>query len=776
MNKNILLAAIFITIVPFTFADPPGWTIKAVGTIADCQELEMSDTNIVWIDVGENSNEVFFYDGEKDNVTQITNNNLDEAQVKISDTYIVWQYHDGNDFEIALYNHKDQAITQLTDNNLSDSWPRISGNNIVWQGYDGTDWEIFIYDGNDITQLTDNIWGDYKPDVSGTNVTWHANPNSEDYEIFFYDGLEILQLTDNVHNDELPRISGPNIAWRRYDGNDYEIFYFNKDSNSITQLTDNDISEGNPQISDTCLLWTCGSESNLYDGQSITPLPVTSTARLSGSKVIWHCPDYLDIFIYDHVDGITTKLTNDDLRDFYSRISGNNVAWITTEYDPVSGKLVNNIKMATYTGCIAPSEADMNDDCKIDATDLNNIAGEWLSEPDTPPGFEYTRLTYSQVSDVFPQISGNNIVWREDDYFRPQILLHNLDSQITTEIGSGAFPVISGSNVAWIRSDEIFFYDGTTVKQLTDNDYIDGEQNTWQSLLSICGSRLVWAAEPNNLDQEIFFYDGNNIHRLTDNDINDQLPKVSESLVVWQRSNYFSHDSDSEIYIYDGQNTLRLTNNNLADEWPQISGSNIVWQYYDGSDYEILLYNHDANSITQITNNNHDDILPVINGSCIAWSGFDGNDWEVFYYDGTNIRQVTDNDYNDSEGHYTPAPKMSISETGTKLVWTTLWELFPAPGVVTEIRFYDAELDSIIPIDNNRWDRHPDISGNNIVWIADLPFQDSFSYEIQMAEYSPCFNPPPEDVNGDCKINLADFTTLASEWLLCGLDDPALCW
>lgn len=39
-----------------------------------------------------------------------------------------------------------------------------------------------------------------------------------------------------------------------------------------------------------------------------------------------------------------------------------------------------------------------------------------------------------------------------------------------------------------------------------------------------------------------------------------------------------------------------------------------------------------------------------------------------------------------------------------------------------------------------------------------------------------CITPPDMDFTGDCKVNLPDFVTFASEWLECGLDPPEACW
>jgi len=770
MNKNILLAALFITIVPFAFADPPGWEIEVINHNSICQgdALEISGSNVVWVGY----EEIYFYNGDTGQTFQVTDNCSLTAMPQISGSNIIWQC-DLIDDEIFFYKHQTQTTTRLTDNDYDDSSPRISGTNAAWQGFDGTDWEIFVYDGNDVTQLTDNDYDDYKPDISGTNVTWYADPNSDDFEIFFYNGTETIQLTDNAHDDELPRISGSNITWKGHDGNDNEIFLYSHETQITTQLTNNETNDNTPQISGSNVFWG----KSLYDGDSITEIPFSYpiySARLSGSKVVWYSyevdPDNTEIYVYDHDKQEITKFTENNFNDLGPRISDEAVVWVGWN-DPPEGPSSIDIMMAKYTGCIAPPEADTNNDCKIDATDLGNIANDWLTELNLPD-FEVTRLTYNYNYDIGPKISGDNIVWFDggDNTLR----LYDSNAQSSIELGPGNYPVISGSNVAWSASDgsdyEIFFYDGTSVTQLTDNNYNDGyyypTAHSTSLPISICGSRVVWDAEVNDLDWEIFLYEGDSIRQITDNEYYEGDPKISDSLITWVHFDGY----DAEICIYDGHSVRQLTNNDSDDYSPQVSGSRIVWCGHGDNSNEIFLYNHDANSITQLTDNDYRDYYPVIGGEAAAWTGYDGNDWEIFYYDGSTIKQITDNDYDDGRVEY--ASTISISESGSKVVWMT----YATSALEIEIYLYDAEKDLTIRLtDNNDIDWQPDISGNKVVWCGYLEDSDYYP-EIFLATYSQCFNPPPEDANGDCKINLADFTILASEWLHCGMDDPALCW
>ncbi|MCK4885897.1 MAG: hypothetical protein KAS96_00850, partial [Planctomycetes bacterium] len=71
-------------------------------------------------------------------------------------------------------------------------------------------------------------------------------------------------------------------------------------------------------------------------------------------------------------------------------------------------------------------------------------------------------------------------------------------------------------------------------------------------------------------DYEIFFYDGTTTTQITDNSYEDQGPQVSGSNVVWRGA--------EEIFFYDGITTTQLTHDGpIHGSYPQIFGSTIVW-------------------------------------------------------------------------------------------------------------------------------------------------------------------------------------------------------
>ena len=86
-------------------------------------------------------------------------------------------------------------------------------------------------------------------------------------------------------------------------------------------------------------------------------------------------------------------------------------------------------------------------------------------------------------------------------------------------------------------------------------------------------------------DNEIFFYDGVSTTQLTNNSLNDWYPQVSGNRVVWR-----AHDgNDWEIFLWDEGEIIQLTDNEYADYETKIDGDTVVWYGHDGNDFEIFI-------------------------------------------------------------------------------------------------------------------------------------------------------------------------------------------
>ena len=96
------------------------------------------------------------------------------------------------------------------------------------------------------------------------------------------------------------------------------------------------------------------------------------------------------------------------------------------------------------------------DDSTVVTIDGENIAIE--------QNIQISQLTNNNVIDSYPLISGNNVVWQQDD-----------------------------GNYDW----EIYLYDGSTTTQLTDNDFRNYSP-------SISGNNVVWVQNDGNIENIMF--------------------------------------------------------------------------------------------------------------------------------------------------------------------------------------------------------------------------------------------------------------------------------
>jgi len=129
---------------------------------------------------------------------------------------------------------------------------------------------------------------------------------------------------------------------------------------------------------------------------------------------------------------------------------------------------------------------------------------------------------------------------------------------------------LSGSSVVWAAFDgndrEILLYDGTTVTQLTHNDYYDFAPQVF-------GSTVVWEADldgnlSSTADREIFLHDGTTTTQLTNNQEADLYPVVSDGCVAWS--------GGGSVLLYDGTTTTVLSDNLMINDGPVLSGSAVV--------------------------------------------------------------------------------------------------------------------------------------------------------------------------------------------------------
>lgn len=140
------------------------------------------------------------------------------------DGKVAWSEYDGSDLEIYYYDDGD--ITQVTNNSLDDYYPKTHNGGIVWAQDDGNDMEIMYWNGSTITQITNNDKDDTNPSLYNGKIVWQYY-DGNDYEIKYWNGTNIYTVTSNSTEDSFPKLFNGAVVWTGFsnDTNSYEIYF-----------------------------------------------------------------------------------------------------------------------------------------------------------------------------------------------------------------------------------------------------------------------------------------------------------------------------------------------------------------------------------------------------------------------------------------------------------------------------------------------------------------------------------------------------------------------
>jgi len=273
--------------------------------------------------------------------------------------------------------------------------------------------------------------------------------------------------------------------------------------------------------------------------------------------------------------------------------------------------------------------------------------------------------------------------------------------QLTTE-GNNIQPCLNDGVVTWVRThgidgDEIYISNINVaypaVTRLTDNG---GEKANPSSHGS---EKIVWQGRGWDTDDwEIFSYFHSQIPRysaFTDNDIHDRYPALAgggnfawlQGNTMFEEVHYWNESMQSESVISNACcPTSKYSNDPPTADAPTADDYSVVWRTYDrvgteghrtylwqgvltdltddvdatmSHNYSLqggaLAYEWGA-SPSQIMYWDGVSARTIANGyepslyeGTIAFEVWDGHDWEINYWDGSEILEITDNDYNDTQ-------------------------------------------------------------------------------------------------------------------------------
>jgi hypothetical protein len=333
----------------------------------------------------------------------------------------------------VLYTGAIQNLSNTPD--YRDERPQVNNDgHVVWQGWTGTaydDVEILYHNGSAKTNISVNAGRqDWWPQINNTgHVVWHGDDGSGDFEIWYHDGAGKTNISvDNTSPDEYPDINDSgHVAWHRAAGGAHDVYFYN--GSSTTNVSNQYASDMYPQISN--------NDHVAWEGYQVPGTEVHFWDSASGKANI-------------------SNLSGPDR--LYSVNDSGHVVW-------------------------------QNEDSFVDV---------WYYD-----GSSKTRLTENRTIWARPQINNSDhVVWAQD----------------------------------WGMQDEIFYWDGTSQTNLSATD-------DWHESHPQINNQghMVWQAEPTGGagggDFEIFYWDGSVIWQITDNDFDDISPQLSDE------------DGGGEVYI-----------------------------------------------------------------------------------------------------------------------------------------------------------------------------------------------------------------------------------
>ncbi len=298
------------------------------------------------------------------------------------------------------------------------------------------------------------------------------------------------------------------------------------------------------------------------------------------------------------------------------------------------------------------------------------------------PGEEFP-VAARPTAENFPEISGQRVVWVDDNGIPPQqqtIYVYNLATQKERilAIASGIVGAkISGPRVLWGQKNQtggldLFLYDLETSPEHAKRKIAS---TTIMSSFDIFKDKIVWTDNSLSGYRDVYLFDLAEkdpkpmpiTHHTTYANIGDVV--VSNVLIVW--ANFASRSSDAGIYYYDLRTgiTRDIPDTNRFDWTPNVSGQKIVWKKDVGSNiFDIYFYdaetNQPAKKIAVIHYHGQD---PVISGNIIAWidplrEGGEHVASNIHTYNITSgIEKSITND--------TGKKRSSLAISGNRLVW-----------------------------------------------------------------------------------------------------------
>jgi hypothetical protein len=255
--------------------------------------------------------EIYVWDSRNAIVSRVTNNAFQDTAPALSGNLLAWQRRDGTDWEICMMDLSSGAERMLPNNFVDDTSPVVEGSWIAYLQEDpaGEIGEVFVRLYNVSTgvntlvtpqsdpaqdlRLDDDLLAFvstrdfpahqvkqvmlYNPATRGLRavttdleqheemelgegrIAWVTDQPGSDSEVTYQDiesGYTLSMSAFLQPRGRWPVLSNKWLIWQDWDGHDWEIVGRHFPTGTIVQLTDNEVNDDYPRMSDSRVAWT----------------------------------------------------------------------------------------------------------------------------------------------------------------------------------------------------------------------------------------------------------------------------------------------------------------------------------------------------------------------------------------------------------------------------------------------------------------------------------------------------------------------------------------
>ncbi len=603
-----------------------GLTNISNNTTEDANPVIWGDRQVAWSGFDGQDWEIFYYDPSH-GVVQVTNNAYDDGYTPYTDlitgqtyyqgplfggsTAIVWAGGDANNKEIFSYNISTGITTQITTDSYNDDFLRVNtSGQIAWLKYEPGDREVYLYTPGESppggVNISNNDFDDRAPRMNdGGQVVWSGGDPGARQIYLFDDGF-----TENISNGAYALdniMAGINnagqVAWSGFDGNNWQIYAY---TDGFTHQV------------------TYGYRDN------------TSPSILPRGEIIWRGQDEQGLWqVYELLGSNIQQVSHSDFDVMnYGLIGDGRIAW--AEFDGQD----YDIRMALPA----------------------------------PEFYISSNITNNNVNDFEPSDNAGQVVYSGWDPVTSHFQIYLADAGVTTQLTSYAWDNVTPTmnnrgEITWAGQEggnwQVFLYRDGQITQLTDDSFDNAHslyslfgQDRYHPPMINAQGQIVWSGGLEG-NKEIYFYDGSTVHQITDNGVNDDYAFInSAGQIAWTEL----VDGNWQVFYSDAANNgtpVQMTRGPY-DHVPARIGDQgqLVWSENSGGDWDVYYSpDHDPLNVINLSDlsnqgegNPYDDNrVRIMANGWVVWQAFDGHDWEINKWDGYGVHQLTDNAFNDLE-------------------------------------------------------------------------------------------------------------------------------